>query len=171
MSSLVKALLDGALCNFNDLPGTSLTAAPQRELGRPTPLRPVAGDETRIARPSAPAKKMSVSQGQDALCTIGGAGLAGSAVDLLEAFFFEVLTLSMAVEDHRQRQNFGSPCLHEVDGSACGGEGRRGSGRQGLARVEDREIVHFASCPCNLRVWLRGTCMEILSHCRDRRLD
>jgi hypothetical protein len=38
LSSFAKALLGGALCNFNDLPETSLTAALQRELGRPTPL-------------------------------------------------------------------------------------------------------------------------------------
>jgi hypothetical protein len=37
-SSPVKALLDGALCNFNDLPGKSLTPALQPELERPTPL-------------------------------------------------------------------------------------------------------------------------------------
>jgi hypothetical protein len=88
MSSFVKALLDGAPGNFNGLPGTSLTEALQRDLERPTPLRPVAGDETRIARLSASAKKMSASGGQDAHGVIGGAGLApgakGGAVPVAE---------------------------------------------------------------------------------------
>ena len=45
LSRLVKALLDGACCNFNDLPHKPLTAAPQREFGRPAPVEPVSGDE------------------------------------------------------------------------------------------------------------------------------
>jgi hypothetical protein len=38
LSRFVKALLDGAFCNFNDLRGKSLTAALQPDLKRPTPL-------------------------------------------------------------------------------------------------------------------------------------
>ena len=64
MSSFVKPLLDGAFCNFNDLRGTSLTEALRRDLGRLTPLRPVTGDETRIARLSTSAKKLSASRGR-----------------------------------------------------------------------------------------------------------
>jgi len=56
MSSFVKALLDGALCNFNALRGTALTPGPRRRLWRPTPLRPIAADEIRIARFSAAAR-------------------------------------------------------------------------------------------------------------------
>lgn len=56
LSSFVKPLLDGALCNFNDLPGFSLTVARGAKLGWPAPLRLLAGDETRIARLSPPAR-------------------------------------------------------------------------------------------------------------------
>jgi hypothetical protein len=58
-SSLVKPLLDGDFCNFNDLPGKSLTEAPRLDRGRPTPPGPVSSDETRITRPSPPAKTLS----------------------------------------------------------------------------------------------------------------
>jgi hypothetical protein len=62
LSSLVKAFLDGALCNFNDLSELALTAALRRNLEGPPPLRPGAGDETRIARLSPQAKNLSASR-------------------------------------------------------------------------------------------------------------
>jgi hypothetical protein len=71
------ALLDDACCNFNDWPGKSLTIALQPDLKRPTPLGPVAGDETRIARLSTPAKKLSVLRGQDPRFVNGDKSLAG----------------------------------------------------------------------------------------------
>jgi hypothetical protein len=82
-------LLDGAFGNFNDLPNKSLTSALRRQLTRPAPLWPVAAHQTRIARLSAPAKHLSASRGQDPHFFNGDKSLAGSAVDLVEASFFQ----------------------------------------------------------------------------------
>jgi len=66
----------------------SSTAALQPDPKPPTPLGPVAGDETRIARLSPPAKTLSASRGQDPHFVNGDKSLAGSAVDLRKASFF-----------------------------------------------------------------------------------
>ena len=86
-----QGLLDGACCNFNALPGKSLTRALRPEAKRPATLAPVAGYERRIARLSAPAKTLSVWRGQDPHFFNSSKSLAGSAVDLLEASFFPKL--------------------------------------------------------------------------------
>jgi hypothetical protein len=81
-------LLDGACCNFNALRGESLTRALRPEPKRPATLAPVAGDERRIARLSAPAKTLSVLRGRDPHFFNSDKRLAGSAVDLLDASSF-----------------------------------------------------------------------------------
>jgi hypothetical protein len=62
MSSFVKPLLDGAFCNFNGLPETSLTAGPPAGPPAADAASTRRADETRIPRVWAPAKKLSASR-------------------------------------------------------------------------------------------------------------
>jgi len=87
LSSFFKPLLDGALCNFNDLPEPSLTAAPRRNLGRPTPLRSVAGDETKDSAAFAAGKEFVRGVTTECALTRGAERWAGSAVDLASLDF------------------------------------------------------------------------------------
>ena len=106
LSSLVKPLLDGAPCNFNDLPRTFLDNRAAAGTWAADAASTRHGDETRITRLSAPAKKLSASR-DDAALLQRRRSLAGSAVDLMEASFFQVRTLSMVFDRRRRRAHRG----------------------------------------------------------------